>query len=111
LSKQIFSLALHHPELEAVSQNLSIATFRYVSPDMTGRKMSEEQLNQLNERLLTILQQKGEVFLSNAVVNGKYCLRACIVNFRTTEKDIEEVMEIVVREGRELLKIFPVRIG
>ena len=52
-------------------------------------------------------QQKGEVFLSNAVVHGKFCLRACIVNFRTTEKDIEEVIDIVVREGRELLKVFP----
>jgi hypothetical protein len=28
-----------------------------------------------------------------------YCLRACIVNFRTSEKDIEEIIDIVVREG------------
>jgi aromatic-L-amino-acid/L-tryptophan decarboxylase len=109
LSKRMFSLAIHHPELEAVSQNLSIATFRYVSSDITRQEMSEEQLNQFNERLLNILQQKGEVFLSNAVVHGKFCLRACIVNFRTTEKDIEEVIDIVVREGRELLKVFPAR--
>jgi aromatic-L-amino-acid decarboxylase len=48
------------------------------------------------------LQQGGNVFLSNAMVNGKYCLRACIVNFRTSEKDIGEVIEIIVREGRKV---------
>lgn len=101
LSELMFSLAKDHPELEAVSQNLSITTFRYVAPDM-----SEDQLNILNEKLLNTTQQKGEAFLSNAVIQGKFCLRACIVNFRTTEKDIEEVIDIVVREGRELLKTY-----
>jgi glutamate/tyrosine decarboxylase-like PLP-dependent enzyme len=99
LSQQMFLLAGNHPELEAVSQHLSIATFRYVSP-----ALNEEQLNHLNERLLNIIQQKGEVFLSNAVIKGKFCLRACIVNFRTTEQDIQEVIEIVVREGKELAR-------
>ena len=106
LSKQMFSIAVNHPELEAVSQNLSITTFRYVGPETARQKMSGEHLNHFNERLLNVIQQKGEAFLSNAVIRGKFCLRACIVNFRTTEKDIEEVMDIVVREGRELLGHF-----
>jgi aromatic-L-amino-acid decarboxylase len=55
----------------------------------------------LNEKLLNELQRGGEVFLSNAVVADKYCLRACIVNFRTSKKDIQEVVEIIVREGRK----------
>ena len=102
LSQRMFSLAMNHPELEAVSQSLSIATFRYVTP-----ALNEEQLNRLNERLLNNIQQKGEAFLSNAVIQGKFCLRACIVNFRTTEKDIEEVIQLVVREGSELMQTFP----
>jgi hypothetical protein len=53
--------------------------------------------------LLNELQQGGEVFLSNAVVNGRYCLRACIVNFRTSEKDIEDIIGIIVREGRKIV--------
>jgi aromatic-L-amino-acid decarboxylase len=104
LSQQMFSLADKHPELEAVSQNLSITTFRYVGPVSDERKMNDEELNHLNEKLLNLIQQKGEAFLSNAVIKAKFCLRACIVNFRTTEKDIQEVIHIVVREGRELLK-------
>ncbi len=56
------------------------------------------------EEILNELQTGGEVFLSNAIVNEKYCLRACIVNFRTSEKDIEEIIEIVIRVGRKTHK-------
>ena len=62
----------------------------------------EAGLNQLNELLLNDLQRNGEVFLSNAIIGDKYCLRACIVNFRTSETDIEEIVDIIVRTGRRL---------
>src|SRR5882762_442576 len=103
LSQLFFRLATHHPELEAITQNLSITTLRYVPaeglPDMEQR---EAYLNKLNEALLNSLQRKGDVFLSNAVIKEKYCLRGCIVNFRTSEKDIEEIIDIIVKEGREI---------
>jgi aromatic-L-amino-acid/L-tryptophan decarboxylase len=99
LSKLLFEMAKDHAELEAVSQNLSITTFRY-RPEQDG--LTESYLNKLNETLLDHLQKGSEVFLSNAVVKEKYCLRVCIVNFRTTEKDITETVEIIVREGRKI---------
>lgn len=101
LSKLLFELAGKHAELEAVTQSLSITTFRYV-PLNYNNTSKQDYLNTLNEALLNRLQQAGEVFLSNALINGKYCLRSCIVNFRTSEKDIYEVIEIVVREGRKI---------
>jgi aromatic-L-amino-acid decarboxylase len=103
LAKAFFAVAKSHPELEAVTQNLSITTLRYVPTD--GLKESNDKevyLNKLNEALLNALQRGGEVFLSNAMIKEKYCLRACIVNFRTTRKDIEEIIEIIVREGRKI---------
>ncbi len=108
LSELFFELAKNHPELEAMTQNLSITTFRYVPVnnipnDITAR---EAYLNKLNEALLDNLQQGGEVFLSNAIVHDKYCLRGCIVNFRTSKKDIEEIIEIVVREGKKMCQKF-----
>ena len=99
LSKLLFELANSHPELQAITQSLSISTFRYVPPGSYYGN-TEEYLNELNKVLLDRLQQGGEVFLSNAVVHEKYCLRACIVNFRTSIKDIEESIEIIVKEGR-----------
>jgi len=100
LAELLFQLAADHPELEAVTQNLSITTFRYVPTGLQLEGTSKETyLNTLNETLLTELQQGGEVFLSNAIVDEKYCLRSCIVNFRTSKKDIEEIIDIIVRVG------------
>lgn len=100
LAEFLFLLAEQHEELEAMTQNLSITTFRYL-PDNSKSNLEEEYLNTLNQVLLNELQLGGEVFLSNAIVQGKYCLRACVVNFRTSKKDIEEIVEIIIREGRK----------
>lgn len=103
LSELLFKLAKSHPELEPVTQSLSITTFRYVPLEIEKDAESRgAYLNTLNETLLDTLQAAGEVFLSNAVVDEKYCLRACIVNFRTSGKDIEEIIDIVVREGEKV---------
>jgi aromatic-L-amino-acid/L-tryptophan decarboxylase len=99
LSKLMYEKATKHPELEAITQSLSIATLRYVPQ---SHNYDEASLNKFNETLLNSLQQGGKVFLSNAVVKGKYCLRACIVNFRTTEKDIEEVIQVITEEGKKI---------
>lgn len=103
LAELLFEEAKKHLELEAVTQNLSITTLRYVPSNYVQQgKESQEYLNRLNENLLNKLQETGDVFLSNAIVSGKYCLRACIVNFRTSRKDIREAIEIIVREGRKV---------
>ena len=59
-------------------------------------------MNKLNTALNEKLQKGGEVFPSNAVLGGRYVLRACIVNFRTERSDVEETPAIVVRYGRAL---------
>jgi aromatic-L-amino-acid decarboxylase len=109
LSRLLFRLANDHPELEALTQNLSITTLRFVPVEFQQTDDSNantglygEALNALNKELLNELQHNGEVFLSNAIVGEKYCLRSCIVNFRTSEKDIFEIIEIIVRTGRKL---------
>jgi glutamate/tyrosine decarboxylase-like PLP-dependent enzyme len=102
LAKLMFEEAGKHPELEAVSQSLSITTLRFVPSDYPAGQVAEEYLNQLNEQLLNELQREGAVFLSNAVVEGKYCLRACLVNFRTTARDVVDTLQIIVRKGREV---------
>ncbi len=103
LAQLLFEEAKKHPELEAITQNLSITTFRYVPAGfMQDAKKNEAYLNTLNEKLLNVLQVGGEVFLSNAVVAGKYCLRCCIVNFRTSRKDILEMVDVIVRQGRKI---------
>ncbi len=103
LSKLLFQEAEKHLELEAVTQNLSITTLRYVPSDYSKEgNAGNKYLNELNEKLVNELQQGGKVFLSNAIVSEKYCLRCCIVNFRTSGKDILETIDIIVEEGRKV---------
>ncbi len=104
LSRKLFELVNHHPEFEALTQNLSIATFRYVPPALrsgVGEPAVEASLNTLNEELLARIEKSGKAFLSNAVIGGKYAMRACVVNFRTSDADIEALPEMIASLGRE----------
>ena len=92
-----------HAELEAVTQSLSITTFRFAPADLArGAGPVEAYLNELNREILNRVQSGGEAYVSNAVVDGRYVLRACIVNFRTALADVEALPEIVARIGRRL---------
>ena len=103
LSQELYRLVEAQLELQAFTQGLSITTFRYVPLDLTpGSEQVEAYLNQLNAELLIRLQRSGEAFLSNAVVEGKFLLRACIVNFRTSLEDVEALPALVTRIGREV---------
>jgi glutamate/tyrosine decarboxylase-like PLP-dependent enzyme len=105
LSRAMAAAIARHPDLELLTQALSIATFRFVPADLRsshGEGRIAEYLNRLNEALLDAIQRGGEAFVSNAVIGGRYALRACIVNFHTTPDDVEAIPEIVARLGREL---------
>jgi aromatic-L-amino-acid decarboxylase len=103
LAKTLHELAAANPELQAFRQGLSISTFRYVPRDLepSGKEV-EAYLNQLNAELLLRLQRSGEAFLTNAVIDGAFLLRACIVNFRTSLADIRALPGIITRLGREV---------
>lgn len=99
LAKRLYSLLKDEPEIEVFSQHLSITTFRFRPKEFAN---DQAYLNELNQALLNKLEAGGEVFLSNALVNGNFLLRACIVNFRTRLSDIRALVEIVLKEGRKL---------
>jgi glutamate/tyrosine decarboxylase-like PLP-dependent enzyme len=106
LSRKLFRLLDDHPEFVALTQNLSITTFRYVPPDFrakVGDPHVEESLNRLNRELLAHLEKSGQMFLSNAVIDGTFALRACIVNFRTSDEDIEALPQIVASTARQCM--------
>jgi glutamate/tyrosine decarboxylase-like PLP-dependent enzyme len=105
LSRRLYQRVDAHDALEALTQSLSIATFRYVPPDLRLElpdSAVESYLDELNQDLLTAVEQSGELFLSNAIVAGKFALRACIVNFRTSNADVDAVPEVIARLGARI---------
>ena len=75
---------------------LSICCFRYVP----RRGMSDAELDRINEGIMERVQKGGRAYLSNATVNGRFALRACITNFRTTKADIDEMVTAVREAAR-----------
>jgi aromatic-L-amino-acid decarboxylase len=105
LATRLYERARAHAELEACTLALSIATFRFVPADLRasiGKPEVETYLNRLNEAVLDRIQRDGHVFVSNAVLGGRYVLRACIVNFNTGDADVDAVPDAVARVGRTL---------
>ncbi len=63
--------------------------------------MAEEELNDFNLALLKRTVARGRVYLSNASLHGKFCLRACIVNHRTRDADVDNVISEVMAAAKE----------
>jgi glutamate/tyrosine decarboxylase-like PLP-dependent enzyme len=72
--------------------SLSIVCFRYVPAAAGG---DSDALDALNKAILEKVQLGGRVFLSSTVVAGAFWLRACIVNPRAHEQDVDSVLDAV----------------
>jgi glutamate/tyrosine decarboxylase-like PLP-dependent enzyme len=87
------------PELELMAPaSLSIVCFRFAPAD-TPR---DTTLDDLNKRLLERVQLGGRAFLSSTVLNGRFVLRACIVNPLSSQADIDALLETVKEVGSEV---------
>jgi aromatic-L-amino-acid decarboxylase len=103
LARYLGARAAERPDFElSAPVGLSICCFRYVPPDLPGGPGREEYLDRLNERLLPEIQLDGRAYCSNAVLRGRYVLRACIVNFRTEADDCDRLLDAASELGRRL---------
>jgi aromatic-L-amino-acid/L-tryptophan decarboxylase len=99
-ARRLAEAIVDEPQLELLAPiELSAVCFRYLG---TGGR-SEAELNRLNTAILKRMTQRGRVYLSNASLRAKFCLRACIVNHRTTDADIDCVIPEVLESAREVL--------
>jgi glutamate/tyrosine decarboxylase-like PLP-dependent enzyme len=76
---------------------LSAVCFRYRLPQ------GGPDLDEVNAAILRRVIERGRVYLSNASIHGKFALRACFVNHRTTDSDVAEIVPEVLTAARELL--------
>ncbi|HWS53884.1 MAG TPA: pyridoxal-dependent decarboxylase [Pyrinomonadaceae bacterium] len=92
---------------------LGICCFRYVPgrarrelESVTGgeRERLDARLDELNARVMHRVQRGGVAYISNAVLRGRFALRASITNFRTTRDDLAVTLDAVRRAARECLR-------
>jgi aromatic-L-amino-acid decarboxylase len=79
---------------------LSIFCFRHQPVQL--RSQSPETVDAFNERLLVALQRDGSSYLSNATLGGRFALRGCVLNYRTTLRDMEILLEDIRRVAKSL---------
>jgi aromatic-L-amino-acid decarboxylase len=84
----------------AAPVELSIFCFRHVPGQV--RNESPQVIDAFNERLLVALQRDGSSYLSNATLGGRFALRGCVLNYRTTLRDMEILLDDLRRVARSL---------
>lgn len=95
LRRYLDSRIAEDSQLEVLGSNLSISCFRFLPDSYTP----EETLDTLNRHILETLAREGSLFMSPTTLDGRYSLRICIVNFRTTQQDIDFLLDEVLRVG------------
>src|SRR6266403_370009 len=79
---------------------LSIFCFRHVPARL--RNKSPKAIDAFNERLLVALQRDGSSYLSNATLGDRFALRGCVLNYRTTLRDMEILLDDLRRVASSL---------
>lgn len=77
--------------------NFSLVCFRYFK-----KGASEEQLQEFNSDLLELINSTGQVYLTHTSLKGKYTLRMAIGQRTTTEKNVQQVWDLLLKYTQEL---------
>jgi aromatic-L-amino-acid decarboxylase len=114
LAQYLADRIIDHADFELLAPvELSICCFRYLPSSMrttlASASVEEQQringrLDELNTRIMQSVQRSGQAYLSNATVCGRFALRICITNFRTTRADIDQTMEAIHETAKALEK-------
>ena len=102
LARSLESRIADAPELELMANvELNIVCFRYCFK-VAGSAATDERSNQLNRQLVIALQEAGVIAPSTTMIGSRTAIRAAIVNHRTTRREIDALVDGVLREGRAL---------
>lgn len=92
-----------HGQFEILSPaTLGLVAFRYVP-----KGASEEEINDINQRLVRAMIEDGYVFASSTTLRGKTALRLCTINPRSTEEDISSSIARIAELGSKLFEQSP----
>jgi glutamate/tyrosine decarboxylase-like PLP-dependent enzyme len=91
-ARHLWSLVQASDDFEmAAPIELSIFCFRHVPAAL--RNALPQAIDAWNERLLLALQHDGSSYLSSTTLAGRFALRGCVLNYRTTLRDMEILLD------------------
>ena len=90
-----------HPDFERLAPvPFSVVCFRW---NPAGRGMSPEALDSANERLVNLVNENGDVFLSHTKLREGFALRLAIGHLQTTERHVRRAWDLLVESSARLL--------
>ena len=93
LARRLAAAIDARPELERLAPvSLSAVCFRHRGQGA----VAEAEVDRFNQDLLLRVIRRGRVYLSNATLRGRFALRACIVNHRSSTADVDAVVDEVL---------------
>jgi len=102
-SRQLRAKIAAHPSFELVAGGpLSICAFACVPPAPTDAMHTD--MERLHREMAAAVQASGAAFITTTVLRGRTVLRACIVNFRTTEADLDRLLAALEAARSGLLR-------
>lgn len=81
----------NEPELSAVC-------FQYIADG----KLSEQELNTLNQKILHKLEEDGRVFIPGSQLLGQTVIRACLINHRKQQEHVDYLLDVIRETGQQL---------
>jgi glutamate/tyrosine decarboxylase-like PLP-dependent enzyme len=98
LAQRLSSRVDAEPSLERLADvPLNVVCFRFRPP-----AFDEPDLDDLNRRLGEAIIGDGRVYAGTTTYGGRVALRPAIVNWRTTEADVDALIDVVLELGAEL---------
>jgi aromatic-L-amino-acid decarboxylase len=95
VAQEIARRARAHPRLEVVApSDLSCFALRYLP--------SRGDSDAFNRALLDRTHRDGRMFITGTVLDGKFALRGCVTNYRSTLADAQICVETLVELGSQL---------
>jgi aromatic-L-amino-acid decarboxylase len=97
-ARQVAARAHADPRLEVLAEPvLSICGFRY-------RAESADASDAVTRQILRRLARETSIVVSSTVVDGRFMLRPCFINARTSPADVDRFVDTVIRFGDELVR-------
>ncbi len=95
VAREIERLARKHARLEVLApSDLSCFCLRYLP--------RQEDANAFNRTLLDRTHRDGRMFISGTTLDGKFALRGCVTNFRSTLEDAQVCIDTILELGERL---------
>ena len=111
-AREVADRAREHPRLELLMEpQLSITCFRYRPAGSGGgaggpgaRPHDDVAIDEVNRRILDRLRRETPTVPSSTVVGGRFAIRPCFINPRTTEREVSMLVDAVIRFGDEITR-------